>query len=61
VRLRDGSRISFVDESGLRSILARFLESNSFDGRQLATLVERIREGQNASRKSATSLGYANR
>lgn len=51
VRLRDGSRISFADESGLRSIISRFLDPNSFDGRQLAMLVERIREGQQAARK----------
>lgn len=53
VRLRDGSRIPFRDDSGLHSILSRFLDPTSFDGTQLSTLVERIREGQNASRKSS--------
>lgn len=52
VRLRDGSRLPFRDASGLHSIISRFLDPASFDGMQLSTLVERIREGQLASRKS---------
>ena len=54
VRLRDGLRIPFRDDDGLRAILSRFLDSTSFDGMQLARLVEQIHEGQNASRKAAS-------
>ncbi len=52
VRLRDGSRIDLQTKDSLRSILSRFLDPTCFDGMQLSTLVERIREGQNASRKA---------
>lgn len=52
VRLRDGSRIDLRTHDSLRSVLSRFLDPNSFDGRQLVQIVERIREGQNASWKT---------
>lgn len=52
VRLRDGSRIDLRSTDSLRSVLSRFLDTDTFDGKLLITLVERIREGQNASRKS---------
>jgi hypothetical protein len=55
VRLRDGSRIDFASHDSLRSILSRFLDPESFNGRQLVQIVERIREGQNAARKVARS------
>jgi hypothetical protein len=55
VRLRDGSRVDLRSPDSLRSVLSRFLDPESFDGRQLATIVERIREGQNAARKSNRS------
>jgi hypothetical protein len=55
VRLRDGSRIDLHAPDSLRSVLSRFLDPESFDGRQLATIVERIREGQNATRKASRS------
>jgi hypothetical protein len=61
VRLRDGSRIAIDSERALRTVLDRFLQSNSFDNRLLVTLVERIREGQAAARKANSSLGYDNR
>jgi hypothetical protein len=54
VRLRDGSRIPLSSPDSLRSVLSRFLDPESFDGRQLAQIVERIREGQNAARKSSS-------
>lgn len=54
-RLRDGSRIDLRSPDSLRSVLSRFLDPESFDGRQLATIVERIREGQNAARKATRS------
>jgi hypothetical protein len=60
VRLRDGSRIAIDSERALRTVLDRFLQSNSFDNRLLVTLVERIREGQAAARKANSSLGYDN-
>lgn len=53
VRLRDGSRIDLRTPDSLRSVLSRFLNPESFDGRQLARIVEQIREGQNAVRKSS--------
>ena len=56
VRLRDGSRIPFCDDDGLRSILSRFLDSTLFDGMQLVRLIEQIRDGQNTSRKAAPRL-----
>lgn len=55
VRLRDGSRIDLRTPDSLRSVLSRFLDSDSFDGKTLTRIVEQIREGQNASRKSHSS------
>lgn len=53
VRLRDGSRLTLPSPDSLRSVLSRFLDSDSFDARTISVLVDRIREGQNAARKSS--------